>query len=428
MASEARQASGFRAKIPGVTTNGSNQRLDVAIAGAGIAGLTLAVALARALKPNFAVAVCDPALGSAPARDDRVSAVAPAARHLLEGLDLWPRIAGKAEPLRSMEITDSHLQDAVRPAFLHFDAEPDGDAPLAHVVEHYELAAALRTAAETAGVTLRAEGLDRFTSADGVVELHFGDGTACRARLLVAADGGRSKLRAIAGIRTVSWDYGQAGIVATIAHECEHEGRAVQHFLPAGTFAILPLPRRRSSIVWAEKSAEAARLVALPPEQFKEELIRRFGLQLGEVELVSPPRAYPLTFAMARRFVGDRFALLGDAAHVLHPLAGQGLNLGLRDAAALAECIADAARLGLDPGGPDVLSRYERWRRLDTTMMGAMTDGLNRLFSNRSETLRFARDVGLGLVERTPRLKRYFSQEAAGLTGNVPRLLRGEAL
>jgi 2-octaprenyl-6-methoxyphenol hydroxylase len=245
---------------------------------------------------------------------------------------------------------------------------------------------------------------------------------------LVAADGAKSKLRTAAGIRTVSWGYGQSGIVATIAHERDHEGRAEQHFLPAGTFAILPLTGRRSSIVWAEGSAESARLLALSPAAFKEELIRRFGLKLGEIELLTPPRAYPLSFAIARRFVADRLALLGDAAHVIHPLAGQGLNLGLRDVAALAECVADAARLGLDPGGAGVLARYERWRRFDTATMAGATDGLNRLFSNRSDVMRVVRDVGLGVVERMPGLKRYFSREAAGMTGEVPRLMRGEAL
>jgi 2-octaprenyl-6-methoxyphenol hydroxylase len=408
--------------------NGSNERLDVLIAGAGIAGLALAAALARALQPKFAIAVCDPALAKEPARDDRVSAIAPGARQLLETLEIWPQIEETAQPLRAMAITDSHLEDAVRPAFLHFDTEPEANAPLAHIVEHRALLIALRAAAAKTGIRFIVSQAESFAARDEALGVRLADGSWCEARLLVAADGAKSKLRAMAGIRTVSWGYGQSGIVATVGHERDHEGRAEQHFLPAGTFAILPLVGRRSSIVWAERSAEAARLVALPPAEFKEELIRRFGLKLGEIELLSPPRAYPLSFAIARRFVSERFALLGDAAHVIHPLAGQGLNLGFRGVAALAECVADAVRLGLDPGSAGALERYERWRRFDTAMMAGATDGLNRLFSNRSDTLRVVRDVGLGVVERVPGLKRYFSREAAGLTGEVPRLMRGEAL
>jgi 2-octaprenyl-6-methoxyphenol hydroxylase len=327
-----------------------------------------------------------------------------------------------------MEITDSHLEDAVRPAFLHFDAAADESEPLAHIVEHRALLITLRETAAKAGIRFIASEAESFALRDEVRSVQLADGSSCEARLLVAADGAKSKTRAAAGIRCVSWGYGQSGIVASIGHERDHEGRAEQHFLPAGTFAILPLTGKRSSIVWVEKSGEAERLVALPSAEFKEELIRRFGLELGEIELLSPPRAYPLSFAVARRFVAERFALLGDAAHVIHPLAGQGLNLGFRGVAALAECIADAARIGLDPGSPGVLERYERWRRFDTAMMAGVTNGLNRLFSNHSDALRVVRDVGLGVVDRMPGLKRYFSREAAGLTGEVPRLMRGEAL
>lgn len=408
--------------------SGSNERLDVLIAGAGIAGLALAAALARALKPNFAIAVCDPALAQEPARDERVSAIAPGARHLLETLEVWQQIEDNAQPLRAMEITDSHLEDAVRPAFLHFDPESDESELLAHIVEHRALLIALRKTAAKAGIRFDASKAESFAPRDEALNVQLADGSSCETRLLIAADGAKSKLRAAAGIRCVSWGYGQSGIVATIGHERDHEGRAEQHFLPAGTFAILPLAGKRSSIVWAERGGEAERLVALPPAEFEEELIRRFGLELGEIELLSPPRAYPLSLAIARRFIAERFALVGDAAHVVHPLAGQGLNLGFRDVASLAECVVDAARLGLDPGSPGVLERYERWRRFDTAMMAGATDGLNRLFSNHSDALRVVRDVGLGVVERMPGLKRYFSREAAGLTGEVPRLMRGEAL
>jgi 2-octaprenyl-6-methoxyphenol hydroxylase len=312
--------------------------------------------------------------------------------------------------------------------FLTFEKNDDPDGPIAHMVENRDLLVALREAAKEAGVRFEAAAIESFESGleDSVVRL--ANGEVLQARLLVAADGGRSKLRAQAGIKTVSWDYGQSGIVATIGHARDHGGRAEEHFLPAGPFAILPLSEKKSSIVWTEPNDEAARLIALPLPDFKTELERRFGLKLGEIEVLSKPKAFPLGFTVARKFAAERLALLGDAAHVIHPIAGQGLNLGIRDAAALAECISDAARLGLDPGAPEVLSRYERWRRFDTLGMSFATDGLNRLFSNNSGALKVLRDVGMGLVDRMPPLKDFLIKEAAGLTGDVPKLLRGEAL
>jgi 2-octaprenyl-6-methoxyphenol hydroxylase len=216
--------------------------------------------------------------------------------------------------------------------------------------------------------------------------------------------------------------------VTTIAHEREHHGRAEEHFLPAGPFAILPLTGKRSSIVWTEEEKEAERIVALPDAEFHAETERRFGLRLGDIEIAGPRRAYPIGLSVARTFIADRVALVGDAAHVIHPIAGQGLNMGLRDVAALAESVVDAVRLGLDPGSNAVLDRYQRWRRFDTMAMGVATDGLNRLFSNQSDILRLVRDVGLGVVDRLPALKAFFIREAAGVTGEVPKLLRGEAL
>jgi len=258
--------------------------------------------------------------------------------------------------------------------------------------------------------------------------VQFADGETITARLLVGADGARSLIREQAGIATHGWNYDQSAIVTTVAHERGHNGRAEEHFLPAGPFAILPLTGRRCSIVWTETSGEAERIVALADDEFYAELEKRFGLQLGDIEIVGPRRAFPLGLFTARTFIGERLALVGDAAHIIHPIAGQGLNMGLRDVAALAETIADAARLGLDPGGPEVLERYQRWRRFDTMTMGVATDGLNRLFSNHSDALRLVRDIGLGLVERMPMLKRMFIREAAGVTGDVPKLLKGEAL
>jgi 2-octaprenyl-6-methoxyphenol hydroxylase len=249
-----------------------------------------------------------------------------------------------------------------------------------------------------------------------------------RARLLVAADGARSRLRERAGIQSVGWSYGQSAIVTTVAHERPHHGRAEEHFLPSGPFAILPLPHDRSSIVWTEAAAEADRIMRLDDAGFHAELEKRFGLHLGDISVAGRRAAFPIGFAAAKSFIAERLALVGDAAHVIHPIAGQGLNMGLRDVAALAEAIVDAARLGLDPGGAGVLDRYQRWRRFDTMAMGLATDGLNRLFSNRSDALRLVRDIGLGVVERLPAVKDFFIREAAGITGEVPKLLRGEAL
>jgi len=397
--------------------------LDVAIAGAGIAGPALAIALKQSLGGGFSVAVFDPALAREPAKDGRVVAIAGGARRLFEAIGVWERIAD-AQPILAMEITDSKLHDAVRQTFLEFSEDEDGE-PLGHMVENRALIGALREAAEEAEAGLIPASIESYAADESFVRFDA-DGQEYRARLLAAADGAQSKLRSLAKIRTISHDYDQSGIVATIGHARAHEGKAVQHFLPGGSFAFLPLTGNRSSIVWTERTAEAKRITALPPADFLSELELRFGLRLGELELLSPARDYPLRLSIARSFIAERLALVGDAAHVIHPLAGQGLNMGLRDVAALAECIADNARLGLDPGAPEALARYQRWRRADTMTMGIVTDGINRLFSNDSTALKYLRDLGLGIVDRAPGLKKFFAREAAGLTGNVPKLLRGE--
>ena len=332
------------------------------------------------------------------------------------------------QPILDMAVTDSR-ERAMRPTFLTFVGEVEPGEPFAHMVENGPLQQVLVEKAKQEGVELHAVEVADFETNGGCVVVRLaGDHAAISARLLVAADGAHSSIRARAGIATHGWDYKQAGIVTTVAHERDHNGRAEEHFLPAGPFAILPLKGRRSSIVWTEEAKEAARIVALADDEFHAELEKRFGLHLGEITVAGARRAYPLGLYVARSFIAERIALIGDAAHVIHPIAGQGLNLGLRDVAALAEAIADAARLGLDVGNATVLDRYQRWRRFDTMAMGLATDGLNRLFSNRSDVLRVVRDVGLGLVERAPALKNIFIREAAGLTGEVPKLLRGEAL
>ena len=400
----------------------------VVIAGGAFAGLALAVALRQGLGEDLPVVVADPALATRPSRDPRASAIVAACRRLFEVLGVWGDVAPTAQPILDMVVTDSALEDAMRPVFLTFAGDVEPGEPFAHMVENRLLIDALVKRAEAEGVTLRAGAVTGFdTRADGVT-VTFNDGSTADAALLVAADGARSKLRERAGIATHGWEYDQSGIVVTVGHERDHEGRAEEHFLPAGPFAILPLSGRRSSLVWTERRSEAARLVALPSDEFHRELETRFGLKLGELRVLDTPRAFPLGYFVARAFIADRLVLIGDAAHVIHPIAGQGLNMGLKDVAALAECVVDAARLGVDPGQRDVLERYQRWRRFDTVAMGVATNSLNVLFSNRSTLLRSVRDIGLGLVDRLPPLKNAFIRQAAGLTGEVPRLLRGETL
>jgi 2-octaprenyl-6-methoxyphenol hydroxylase len=411
----------------------SDGRTDVLIGGAGVAGLALAVALRQGLGAGFSVTVADPALVRL-TNDPRASAIVAAAQRLFQAIGVWDAIAGQAQPILDMVVTDSRLTDAVRPVFLTFDGDVEPGQPFAHMVENAPLQAALIAQARALGVALLPVGIGEFAPASGPssaaadLNVELADGGRLRARLLVAADGARSGIRERAGIPSRGWSYGQSAIVATVAHERDHGGRAEEHFLPAGPFAILPLKHCRSSIVWTEQADEAERILALPAPDFHAELERRFGLHLGAIAAVGPRRAYPIGLWIARSFIGPRLALIGDAAHVIHPIAGQGLNMGLKDVAALAETIVDAARLGLDPGGGAVLERYQRWRRFDTMAMGVATDGLNRLFSNRSDVLRVVRDLGLGVVDRLPGLKQLFIREAAGLVGEVPKLLKGEGL
>ena len=403
------------------------ERTDVLIGGGGLAGLALALALRQALGDAFGVVVADPAFAGK-SKDMRASAIAAAARRLFETLGVWEAVAADAQPILDMVVTDSKLHDAMRPTFLTFGGEIEPGEPFAHMIENQPLVAALAEKARNAGVELRATAVAGFEQNGERIDVRLADGSRVSARLLAAADGARSKIREDAGIASHGWNYGQSGIVTTVEHERDHEGRAEEHFLPAGPFAILPLKGKRSSIVWTEEGKEAERIIALPDDDFHRELESRFGLHLGNIKAVGPRRAYPLGLSVARSFIADRIALVGDAAHVIHPIAGQGLNMGLRDIAALAEAVVDAVRLGLDPGGADVLERYQRWRRFDTVQMGIATDTLNRLFSNHSDVLRLVRDVGLGLVDRIPALKGLFIREAAGLTGDVPKLLRGETL
>jgi 2-octaprenyl-6-methoxyphenol hydroxylase len=411
----------------------SGKHVDVLIAGAGIVGLTLAVALRQGLGPTFSVAVADPMLARR-GGDGRATAIVAAARRLLTAVGVWEEIP--AQPILGMMVTDSALEDTLRPRFLTFAGDVAPGEPFGHMVENASLVAALTAKACDEGAALHSVAVnaplplpsDTPPTARSRLSVKLANGELLSTTLLVGADGAQSPIRQGAGIAVHGWTYGQSAIVATVAHERDHGGRAEEHFLPPGPFAILPLTGRRSSIVWTEETPEAQRLVALPEQEFHAELERRFGLHLGEIEVVGPRHVQQLGLWVARSFTSDRIALVGDAAHVIHPIAGQGLNMGLKDVAALAEVIVDSVRLGLDPGSLAVLERYQRWRRFDTMAMGIATDGLNRLFSNRSDILRLVRDVGLGLVDRLPALKQVFIREAAGLLGEAPKLLRGETL
>jgi 2-octaprenyl-6-methoxyphenol hydroxylase len=401
---------------------------SIVIGGGAFAGLALALALRQGLGPELPIVVADPALATRPSRDPRATAIVAACRRLFEAIEVWHEVASQAQPILDMVVTDSKLEDATRPAFLTFAGEVEPGEPFAHMIENRHLIDALVRRAEAADIDLRATAVTAFDSRPDGVDVTLSDGSRIEASLLVAADGARSKLRERAGIATHGWDYDQSGIVVTVGHARDHHGRAEEHFLPAGPFAILPLTGQRSSLVWTEKRSEAARIIALGTDEFHGELEQRFGLHLGEIRTLDQPRAFPLGYFVARSFIGERLALVGDAAHVIHPIAGQGLNMGLKDVAALAEVIVDAARLGIDLGQADVLDHYQRWRRFDTMAMGLATNSLNLLFSNRSTVLRQVRDIGLGLVDRMPPLKSLFIRQAAGLGGEVPRLLKGEAL
>jgi 2-octaprenyl-6-methoxyphenol hydroxylase len=407
----------------------ASTRADIVIAGGSYVGLTLALALGQALGSERSIVIIDRGVPrDAAATDPRASALSAAAKRMLEVLGVWPRVAGEAQPVFKIQLTDSSLNAGVRPVLLTFDNTLASGDPASYIVPNAVLGAALVAAVEVVPSIAnwtRAESTD-FEADELGVTVRLADGRSIRAPLLIAADGRRSLLREAAGITIVGWSYPQTGIVTTVAHEQPHEGRAVQHFLPGGPFAILPLKGNRSCVTWSEATERAREILALDDQDFLAEVDKRCGGRLGALQLQGPRRSWPLEMHLARRFVAPRLALVGDAAHTVHPIAGQGLNLAFRDAAALAEVVADAARLGLDLGDGGALERYERWRRFDSALSAATFDGLNRLFSNDWALLRSAREFGLGMVDRIPVLKQLLVEEAAGLSGELPRLLKGE--
>ena len=398
---------------------------ELVVVGGGLVGLSLGIACAQAGLDTLVVDREDPSVMLAESFDGRASAIAYGSQQVLSALGIWAKLASKAEPILEIRVADDNA-----PLFLHYDHHEVGDHPLGWIVENGVLRGALLARVRelphlTHAAPRTVTGVER--SAAGALVRLADDGTV-RAQLVAAADGKASPLRKAAGIRVVEWSYPQTGIVTTVRHERPHRGVAVEHFLPAGPFAILPLTGDRSSIVWTERAELAPHILAMDAADFADELRRRFGDFLGAVEPVGPRWSYPLAFLHAEDYAAPRLALVGEAAHVIHPIAGQGLNLGLRDVAALAEVLVDARRLGLDIGESEVLRRYERWRRLDNWMLSAVTDTLNRLFSNAVPPVKAARDLGLAAVNHVPPLKRLFMRHAMGVVGTLPRLVRGEAL
>ncbi len=412
----------------------ATKRYDVVISGASFAGLALAGGLLQALRGELRLALVDTRhidVGDDRKRGARAFAVSAASKRLLGQLGVWAELEPSAEPVLSIEITDSSLDAGVRPVLLTYENAVDGDEPGSYIVPADDLERALRELVlDHDGIEIIAPvEIQSYRVEPPGLSLHLSNGDAVHTSLLVGADGRTSQVRALADISCVTRRYPQKGIVTTVAHERAHGGKAIQHFLPSGPFAILPLrPGNRSCITWTEETAEADRILALDDEGFHAEVDKRFGGKLGAISVDGPRQSWTLDLHLARSYVAPRVALLGDAAHVVHPIAGQGVNLALRDVAALTESIADAARLGLDIGQGQCLERYERWRRFDSVMSAAAFDGLNTLFSNDSTLLRALRDAGLGLVDRAQPVKRWLVGEAAGLTGDVPKLLRGEAI
>lgn len=408
---------------------------DVILGGGGLVGQTLALALDQA---GLSVAVIDaskPADTLAPTFDGRAFAIAFASFRMWRALGIGDQI--DAQPIEQIMVTDGRVGDGVRKGgpsllHLHFDRAEmrDHDEPLGLMCEarHVRLALDSAVKAKSSIRMIQPMSVTSIERDPAGVRVTLANGETLRAPLLVGTDGRRSFVRQAVGIRTIGWDYPATAIVATIAHEEPHHAVAYEHFLPNGPFAILPLTGNRSNIVWAEPRKAAEALLKMGEEDFLAELRLRFGDFLGELALEGPRFGYPLSLQLAERMIDARVALAGDSAHGIHPLAGQGLNLGLKDCAALAECIADGVALGLDPGDVSILERYQRWRRFDNVSMALGMEFFDKLFSNDIRSLAAVRRLGLGAVNAVGPARRFFMKYAGGGAGDLPKLLRGESL
>lgn len=384
-------------------------------------GMSFAVALARA---GLSVAVVDKAKMQAqlePSFDGRVSAISFGSKCILDGIGVWKAIAPEAQPILDIRVSDGQM-----PFFLHYDHHDIGDSPLGYIVENRHIRHSLQGALAESPTLVAFDGaaLASFERDESGVTVRLDGGQVLRCKLLVAADGKFSSVRQQAGIGSVDWKYEQTAIVCTIGHELAHHGLAQERFLPAGPFAVLPLTQNRSSLVWVEPQDRASVYLELDEAEFVQEIEERVGGYLGKIHTLGARFSYPLSLMHAKHYTGYRLALIGDAAHAIHPIAGQGVNLGFRDVAVLSQLVIERFRLGLDIGAPDVLAGYQRWRRFDNVAMLAVTDGLNRLFGFKLLPVQLARGLGLWAVGKMPPLKRFFMRHAMGLAGDLPDIIK----
>ncbi len=403
---------------------------DIVIVGGGLNGPALALALAQTGHHVTVIDALSTKVRKNAAFDGRAYALALSSQLLLKAIGVWAPIADQAQPMLEIKVTDGHAGIGPSPFYMHFDHGEIEEGPMGYMVEDRHLRRAFldAMAADSRITTLNGRTVTGQNIEPGHASVSLDDGRDITARLIVGCDGRASGTARRAGIKRIGWDYGQTALVCAIAHEKPHHGIAHQFFMPPGPLAILPLTGNRSSIVWSETTATAARINALDDAGYLSALRPRFGDFLGPIKLAGARFAYPLNLSLADRFVDDRLALIGDAAHGMHPIAGQGLNAGLRDVGALAETLTLAMRRGEDIGAAPVLDRYQQWRRFDTATLALATDSFNRLFSNDNPALRLARDLGMGLLGAIPALRRGFIREAAGLTGDLPKLLQGRPI
>ncbi len=403
---------------------------DILIVGGGLNGPALALALAQTGHSVTVVDALEEKVRKNAAFDGRAYALALASQRLLAAVGVWDRVAENAQPMLEIKVTDGHAGSGPSPFFMHFDHTEIEEGPMGFMVEDRHLRRAFleamaeeKNVTQISGKTVVSQEIDAAGAA-----LTLNDGAILRGRLLVGCDGRKSGTAARAGIKRTGWDYGQTALVCAIAHDLPHHGTAHQFFMPPGPLAILPLTGNRSSIVWSERTEMAERINNLPEAEYLQVLRPRFGDFLGDIRLEGDRFTYPLNLTIANSFISDRLALVGDAAHGMHPIAGQGLNAGLRDVGALAEVLTLAGRRGEDLGSGPVLARYQEWRRFDTASLAMATDMFNKLFSNDNPIPRAGRDIGMGVIGSLPGLRRGFVREAAGLTGDLPKLLQGRTI